>query len=52
MRVNCLSTMVHEMGPSRDCFQAAVGQCELIGNSSVFTSQANASLSLGSHPAY
>jgi hypothetical protein len=32
-----------------DCFQAAEGQLELIGKGSVFTSQANASISLGSH---
>src|SRR5260221_2167284 len=32
--------------------QAAVGQLELIGKGSAFTSWANASISLGSHPAH
>src|SRR5712691_12811088 len=37
---------------ARDCFQAAVGQLELIGKGSAFTSWANASISLRSHPAH
>ena len=35
-----------------DCFQAAVGHLELIGKDTVFTSWANASILLGSHPTH
>jgi hypothetical protein len=42
----CVRMLVH------DCFQAAVGHLELIGKDTAFTSWANMSLSLGSHPAH
>jgi len=35
-----------------DCFQAAGGQLELIGNSSTLVSWANASISPSSYPIY
>jgi len=37
---------------ARDCFQAAGGQLELIGNGSVLVSWANVSISPSSHPAH